>query len=311
MLTKLMQITSLASAVLFTGAAAADTWTLDGDNSRLAFASIKKDTVGEVHIFERMGGAVAADGTVAIEIDLSSVQTNIDIRNERMNEFVFGGQLVASLSAEIDMAAMQAIPVGGMSVIDVEGALDFLGQGVDIETEMLVARLSESQVMVTTNDMLFVSAEDLGITPGIDKLMALAKLPGITRTSPVTVRLVFNSDDQKAGAKAGAAPVEVALAGDAKAGKKVFKKCKACHKLKKGKNGAGPSLHNIMGMQAASVEGFKYSKAMQKADLVWDVETMSAFLQKPKSVVPKTKMQFGGLKKDKDIENLIAYLATK
>lgn len=312
MLTKLLTVTSLASALVLSSAAA-ETWTLDSENSRLSFASIKKNTVGEVHTFEKLSGTVGADGAVQLDIDLSSVQTNIDIRNERMNEHVFGGQAVATLSAQIDMDAMSAIAVGGMAVIDVEGALEFLGQSVDVEAEMFVVRASETQVMVTTNDMLFISAEDLGISAGIDTLMALAKLPGITRTSPVTVRMVFTLEDRKAEAvpasAAAAAPIAVAMTGDAKAGKKVFKKCKACHKLKKGKNGAGPSLHNIVGAQAASVEGFKYSKAMTAAGITWDVETLSAFFKKPKSVVSGTKMQFGGLKKDQDIENLIAYLA--
>jgi len=226
-----------------------------------------------------------------------------------MNEHVFGGNASAMLTAQIDMDELKGIAVGGMSTIDVEGALEFLGQSVDIESEMFVVRVSETQVVVTTNDMLFVSTEDLGISAGIDKLMELAKLPGITRTAPVTVRMVFNMDVKKAEV-APATSTNVALAGDVKKGKKVFRKCKACHKVKAGKNGAGPSLHNIMNASAAGVEGFKYSKAMIDSGLVWDVETMTAFLQKPKALVPGTKMAFGGLKKDADIENLIAYLAS-
>ena len=309
MLMKLIHVASLSAAILFSGSAFADTWTLDGDNSRLAFGSVKKDKIGEVHNFEKLSGSVAADGSVMVEIDLTSVQTNIDIRNERMNEHVFGGKATALLTAQIDMAEMKALAVGGMSTIDVEGALGFLGQSLDIETEMFAIRVSETQVVVTTNDMLFVSAEDLGISAGIDKLMALAKLPGITRTSPVTVRMVFNMDVKKAEV-APATSTKVALAGDVKKGKKVFRKCKACHKVKEGKNAAGPSLYNILNADAAGVEGFKYSKAMTDSGLVWDVETMTTFIKKPKALVPGTKMAFGGLKKDADIDNLIAYLAS-
>ena len=57
---------------------------------------------------------------------------------------------------------------------------------------MLVARLSENSVLVTTADFIMLSTEDLGINAGIDKLMTLAKLPGITRVTPVSVRMVFN-----------------------------------------------------------------------------------------------------------------------
>jgi len=279
-------------------------------NSRLAFGSVKKDKIGEVHNFENLSGAVAADGSVTVDIDLTSVQTNIDIRNERINEHVFGGMAAAKLTAQLDMDALNAIAVGGMSTVDIEGSLAFLGQSVDIEAEMFVVRVSESQVLVTSNDMLFVSAEDLGISAGIDKLMELAKLPGITRTSPVTVRMVFNMDVKKAEV-APATSTTVALAGDAKKGKKVFRKCKACHKVKEGKNGAGPSLYQILGANAASVEGFKYSQAMIDSGLVWNAETLTTFLKKPKALVPGTKMAFGGLKKEKQIVDLIAYLASK
>jgi len=310
MLTKLIHAASLSAAILFSGAAVADTWTLDGENSRLAFGSVKKDKIGEVHNFENLSGAVAADGSVTVDIDLTSVQTNIDIRNERINEHVFGGMAAAKLTAQLDMDALNAIAVGGMSTVDIEGSLAFLGQSVDIEAEMFVVRVSESQVLVTSNDMLFVSAEDLGISAGIDKLMELAKLPGITRTSPVTVRMVFNMDVKKAEV-APATSTTVALAGDAKKGKKVFRKCKACHKVKEGKNGAGPSLYQILGANAASVEGFKYSQAMIDTGLVWNAETLTTFLKKPKALVPGTKMAFGGLKKENQIVDLIAYLASK
>lgn len=105
-----------------------------------------------------------------------------------------------------------------------------------------------------------------------------------------------------------------AHAADLKKGKKVFKKCKACHTLKAGgKNKIGPNLHGVMDRKAASVKGFKYSKAMVASGLVWDVATLDKYLKKPKKLVPKTKMAFAGIKKKKQRDNLIAYLieATK
>ena len=98
-------------------------------------------------------------------------------------------------------------------------------------------------------------------------------------------------------------------AGDAAKGAKVFKKCKACHTVKKGgKNRVGPSLFGIPGSKAASVKGFRYSKAMKASGLTWDDATLDKFLTKPKKFVPKTKMGFAGLKKKKDRDNVIAYL---
>ena len=96
--------------------------------------------------------------------------------------------------------------------------------------------------------------------------------------------------------------------GDAAKGKKVFNKCKACHSLKAGKNKIGPSLNGIIGRAAGAVDGFKYSKAMKGSGLTWDEETLKKYLIKPKKFVPGTKMAFAGLRKEKQRDDLIAYL---
>lgn len=102
-----------------------------------------------------------------------------------------------------------------------------------------------------------------------------------------------------------------AQAQDAAAGEKVFAKCRACHVVDTDQNKVGPSLLGVVGKTAGTHEGFRYSPAMVEAGengLVWDDETLAAFLAKPKDVVPKTKMVFPGLKKEEEITNLIAYL---
>ncbi len=108
-----------------------------------------------------------------------------------------------------------------------------------------------------------------------------------------------------------AAEPAAAGAGDPAAGKKVFNKCKACHFADKEKNKVGPYLKGVVGRKAAAVEGFKYSEAMKaKAaeGLVWTEENLKAYLAAPKKFVPGNKMAFVGLKKDKDIADVIAYL---
>ena len=101
-------------------------------------------------------------------------------------------------------------------------------------------------------------------------------------------------------------------AGDAEKGKKVYNKCKACHMVgENAKKRVGPPLNNIIGAKAGVQEGYKYSKAMVEAGeggMVWDEETLSAYLLKPKDVVPKGKMAFPGLKKESDRVNVIEYL---
>ena len=96
--------------------------------------------------------------------------------------------------------------------------------------------------------------------------------------------------------------------GDAAKGEKVFKKCKTCHTFDPSKKKIGPHLKGIIGRKSASVEGYKYSKAMKAADVTWDEETLDKYLIKPKAFIKGTKMSFGGLKKDSQRQDLIAYL---
>jgi cytochrome c len=102
--------------------------------------------------------------------------------------------------------------------------------------------------------------------------------------------------------------------GDAAKGEKVFKKCKACHAVGEGaKNKVGPILNGIIDSEAGANPDYKYSKGLVAAaadGLVWDTENLTAFLIKPKTFVKGTKMSFPGLKKEADIENILAYLAT-
>jgi len=184
---------TLSAALSVAPAFAAD-WTLDNASSRLAFGSVKANSLGEVHHFETLSGGVSADGAAMITIDLNSVQTNIDIRNERMIEHVFKAAGTATLSSQIDIAALEALPVGGTAVTEVEARLSLVGTDVDLDLELFVARLSDSSVMVTTNDMIFLDTDEAGIDGGIDVLKQLADLSGITRAAPVTLRFVFTQN---------------------------------------------------------------------------------------------------------------------
>ena len=97
--------------------------------------------------------------------------------------------------------------------------------------------------------------------------------------------------------------------GDAAKGERVFNKCKSCHTLEQGgKNKLGPNLFGFLGRAAGAVEGFKYSKAMLESGIVWDEEALDAYLEKPKDLVPRTKMAFPGLRNEQQRADLIAYL---
>ena len=88
----------------------------------------------------------------------------------------------------------------------------------------------------------------------------------------------------------------------------MFSRCKACHVVDKEQNRVGPHLVGIIGRPAGSVEGFKYSDAMKSSGKTWDEATLAAYLKDPKGYIPGNKMAFAGLKKEDEVEDVIAYL---
>lgn len=101
----------------------------------------------------------------------------------------------------------------------------------------------------------------------------------------------------------------VSTKGDPVAGKKVFNKCKVCHLLEEGGiNRIGPNLFGIIGRVSGTLTDFKYSKAMRKAGITWDENTLAQYLIKPKNFILGTKMAFRGLDTSEEIQDVIAYI---
>ena len=113
-------------------------------------------------------------------------------------------------------------------------------------------------------------------------------------------------------APAGSQPIAALLAkADVDAGQKSTAQlgCVACHSFNEGgKNGLGPNLYNVVGHPQAAHEGFVYSAALKAKGGAWDYENLSAWLAKPATYAPGTKMSFAGIADPQARANVIAYL---
>ena len=97
--------------------------------------------------------------------------------------------------------------------------------------------------------------------------------------------------------------------GDVAGGKKIFKKCAACHSINKdGANKIGPALYNVVGRQVGGVSNYKYSKALAEYKKTWTFDELNGFLIKPAKWIKGTKMAYAGLSSETDRASLIKYL---
>jgi len=183
------------SAVIFTAMlpAAHAGWSLDNDSSQLNFVSVKADKVAEVHTFKTLSGKVDDAGYVEIAIDLTSVDTNIAIRDERMKEFLFETErfAVAVLTAQVDADAVAELAVGSTQALSVEGELTLHGQSEPVTLALNVVRLSDSELLAISSQPVIINAGSFDLADGVEKLREIAGLPSISTAVPVTFSLTF------------------------------------------------------------------------------------------------------------------------
>ena len=100
-----------------------------------------------------------------------------------------------------------------------------------------------------------------------------------------------------------------AQAQDVAAGERSWNKCRACHQIGEGaKNIVGPQLNGLFGRTAGTVEGYSYSAANKNSGITWDEAVFAEYIKDPRAKIPGTKMVFAGIKNDKEIADLTAFL---
>jgi cytochrome c len=101
-----------------------------------------------------------------------------------------------------------------------------------------------------------------------------------------------------------------ARAQDVAAGEQVFRKmCLPCHDVgPAAKVKLGPPLNGIDGRKAGTYEGYNYTEANKSSAITWNESAFVPYIQAPMEAIKGTKMSFAGIKNDKDIADLWAYL---
>mgnify|MGYP002628065276 FL=1 len=168
-------------------------WVLDNDGSSLYFLSIKAEHVVETHSFTSLSGQVDAT-SATVDIDLSSVDTAVELRDERMLEFLFevGSFASASVTADVTGLALADLSAGESITTKLPFTLDLHGASNNMTAAVQLTQLADGALRIQTTSPVNVNAGDYSLVDGVNKLRELAGLPSVSYAVPVTFNLLFN-----------------------------------------------------------------------------------------------------------------------
>lgn len=177
------------------------TWLLNKPTSAVYFITVKNTNNAENQTFSNIDATIDKNGVATLAIDLASVSTNIDIRNERLRNILFETGLLPTLyfSAPLDTAAMSALGVGQSQLMTLAGNLSLHGVSKALTAQVLVTRTDANNLQVVSAKPILINSVDFDLNAGIEALRAVANLTNIGEMVPVYLRLhlVANTDKTK------------------------------------------------------------------------------------------------------------------
>jgi len=167
-------------------------WVLDKAPSVLNFTTTKNASKTEVQSFDVMQGSIK-QGLATLTVDLSSVDTGIDIRDERLRKLFFNIAKFpqATVSLKIDAADIKAIKLGYSQEMTLDAVIDLHGVKQTLPVVVQVIKLNEDKLLVFSKQPLIIQLSKFNLLEGLNKLREIAKLQSINRDIPVTFSLLF------------------------------------------------------------------------------------------------------------------------
>jgi polyisoprenoid-binding protein YceI len=167
-------------------------WMLIEGEASLSFVSTKNQHISEIHQFKTLKGEFSPEGELRVEIDLTSIDSGIGIRDTRMREklFLVNKFPSANLTAQLPDSVL-TLAKGSSISVTLPAELTIMGISKTITVTVQVSRKADNGIVATSTQPILISAADFGLTSGIEILQKLAGLSGIGLTVPVNFNLVF------------------------------------------------------------------------------------------------------------------------
>lgn len=184
----------LGASLLAAAVSARADWQLDPAASALYYVTSKASAVSEVNGFATLGGAIDAQGKATLGIDLASVQTNVEIRDQRMREIAFQTEQFpqATVTLQIDTAALDAMAAGSSATASHTALVDLHGVSQELTLDLQLIKLDADSVQVQNARPLIVAAGSFGLAEAVEQLREIAGLPAINPNVVVDFTLVYH-----------------------------------------------------------------------------------------------------------------------
>ena len=185
-----IRLISCAALLLMAQATLAD-WRLTSA-SKVGYVSIKNNAIAEHNVFSGVTGSLSKKGQLKINIDLSTVETQVDIRNQRMRELFFEVTQYpqAVVTAELDVQELAQVDSGAPLEIVKPFTLSLHGIEVTADAHLRVVAVG-GRAWVSTVRPILISAADFGLEGGVAALQKIAGLEAIAAVVPVSFDLKF------------------------------------------------------------------------------------------------------------------------
>jgi len=167
-------------------------WVLSSKTSTLNFITTKNASKTEVQSFQKLSGKIV-NNIATLNVDLNSVVTGIEIRDERLKKLFFNTQLFPQATVRIDLSSNEIsnMATGDVKKLDVNAILNIHGVKQTVKVPLQVIALGDNKRLVDTYQPLIINLQKFELLEEVNELRELARLKSINAAVPVTFSLMY------------------------------------------------------------------------------------------------------------------------
>jgi len=171
-------------------------WELNNADSSFYYVTSKAAAISEINSFTNLNGVITNSGAATLEIDLASVDTAIEIRDQRVKDILFEIQQypTATISMDVNASALANMAAGSYRIANLDYSLSLHGITADLSAFLKISKISDSKIEIQTAQPIILGAGLFGLTEGVEALREVAGLPSINPNVVVDFSLIYDDD---------------------------------------------------------------------------------------------------------------------